>query len=455
MCEAVVESGELVHHVDLHLDRDARHHPLAEGLRFYAGAPVRTPEGQVLGTLCVADTQPREFDARERLTLEDLAETVTDLLRHERTERQRDEILGRLTAISEAPHLIIIEIDGDGIICHASPSVEGIMGYAPSQIQGRSFLEFVHPDARDQLANEYAVIVTGVPNEGESEFIARDGSYRTLAWSICPEAAPSETSHAVTILRDVSERVRAQREVAEAAERHRQLFATSRDAMALTLPDSGQATDVNNAFCELLGYTVDEVRGMDLERLRISEASSQAEMQSRLDDLVERGFTDEWERVFRTKGGEEVPVSVCAWMLRDVQGNPASILTRIRDIREERARERMQSRLQEELEERVRARTRELEETLNRLQAAERLASVGTLASGVAHQINNPIGAILAASELALMCEDEDDFKETWRRALMDAVEQSRRCGRIVRSMLQYSQGTRRGGGRRRGDFRR
>ena len=53
----------------------------APGIRFYAGAPLLTPEGQALGTLCVIDRQPRAFDQRQRHILRDLAALVVDELK--------------------------------------------------------------------------------------------------------------------------------------------------------------------------------------------------------------------------------------------------------------------------------------------------------------------------------------------------------------------------------------
>ncbi len=51
------------------------------GLRFYAGAPIKTPEGYNIGTVCVIDKEPREFSAADQRVLEHLASIVMDELK--------------------------------------------------------------------------------------------------------------------------------------------------------------------------------------------------------------------------------------------------------------------------------------------------------------------------------------------------------------------------------------
>ena len=102
-----------------------------------------------------------------------------------------------------------------------------------------------------------------------------------------------------------------------------------------------------------------------------------------------------------------------------------------------------------EIEERERA-TDALLASEAQLRASERLASVGTLAAGIAHEINNPIGSILAAAQFAQYArQDGDDTEntetaaETLDTALDDIVREARRCGGIVRSVLQFARNER------------
>ncbi len=96
-------------------------------------------------------------------------------------------------------------------------------------------------------------------------------------------------------------------------------------------------------------------------------------------------------------------------------------------------------RFRDHLEEQVAARTRELDLSRQQLRNSERLASVGTLAAGIAHQINNPIGTILISADYALQRQVEEGAEDVGREVLEEVVQQARRCGRIVHSILQFS----------------
>lgn len=91
------------------------------------------------------------------------------------------------------------------------------------------------------------------------------------------------------------------------------------------------------------------------------------------------------------------------------------------------------------LEERVAERSEQLRASLSRLRDQERLATVGTLASGIAHQINNPIGAISAAAEFAISAAGEPDAPLIQQEALRRIVDEARRTGRIVKNVLRFA----------------
>jgi len=88
------------------------------------------------------------------------------------------------------------------------------------------------------------------------------------------------------------------------------------------------------------------------------------------------------------------------------------------------------------LEEKVKQRSEELGVMQARVAQSERLASLGILAAGVAHEINNPLGAIMALTALTLEDVEEDDPN---RENLQVVIKQTERCRDIVKGLLQFS----------------
>jgi two-component system NtrC family sensor kinase len=88
------------------------------------------------------------------------------------------------------------------------------------------------------------------------------------------------------------------------------------------------------------------------------------------------------------------------------------------------------------LEEKVKQRTEELVAVEARAAQSERLASLGMLAAGVAHEINNPLGGILALTALALEDTAPDDPN---RENLEEVLKQTQRCRDIVKGLLEFS----------------
>jgi len=88
------------------------------------------------------------------------------------------------------------------------------------------------------------------------------------------------------------------------------------------------------------------------------------------------------------------------------------------------------------LEAKVRQRSEELVALHGRVAQSERLASLGLLAAGVAHEINNPLGGILSLTALALEDMPPEDPN---REDLQEVVQQAQRCRDIVRGLLEFS----------------
>ena len=193
----------------------------------------------------------------------------------------------------------------------------------------------------------------------------------------------------------------------------------------------GSMRDANSAFLDLVGHRPDE---LPLDWRALTPPEGHARDDAAIIDLIETGTALPYEKEFLTKEGEKVPVLIaCAQIEED------SAIAIVLDQRERKRNEALVARQQRVLEETVSERTRELLDSRTRLEEAQRLAAVGTLAAGVAHQINNPIGAILNTAEYALLCADDESALRIFHEALSSNLTEAQRCARIVKSMLQFS----------------
>ncbi len=98
------------------------------------------------------------------------------------------------------------------------------------------------------------------------------------------------------------------------------------------------------------------------------------------------------------------------------------------------------------LEEKIIERTRELEDAQQQLVQSEKLAGIGQLAAGVAHELNNPLGGILGYAQFTLEKMEKKDIETldekdyvSFKRYIKDIETQSKRCKAIVQNLLKFS----------------
>jgi PAS domain S-box-containing protein len=199
----------------------------------------------------------------------------------------------------------------------------------------------------------------------------------------------------------------------------------------ITVDRSGCVTRMSRRAETLTGMPADEARGKKLsEVVRIVGA----EDRGTLDDLVDSALRGEAvarspgaQALLVAKGGMERGIVDTAVPLRDGSGIIAGALLVMRDTGPERAAEEEQARRQAQLV------------------FSERMASMGTLSGGLAHEINNPLASVLAnlallEQELAKMLPDTAHTRD-----LLEAVAEARRgadrVAEIVRGLKVFSRG--------------
>lgn len=157
-------------------------------------------------------------------------------------------------------------------------------------------------------------------------------------------------------------------------EKVRCLFETSADSI-VTCDLSGVITDVNPAFCEMLGYEKGHLVGTNYRE--ITHPDSIKDEQDKIARAVERKMEfARYEKRYVTKAGRPLPVDLTAWVSRNSQGRAVGHVAIARDITETKKREMDLKRANEAIEREVAKRTSQLKQANNRLknEIAERKA---------------------------------------------------------------------------------
>lgn len=215
-CSHTIEQEEAMVILDAHLDPRFCNNPLSRGephIRFYAGVSLRTPSGQALGTLCVADSWPRnQFSAADLQTLKDLARLVMDAF-----EARRLEVAGkigqtRFEQIANTSPDGIVCADAEGRITFWNKAAETLFGYSPAQALGQDIELIIPPAMRNQHGNGLKKVARGreprlIGKTIELPALHQDGTEIFVELSLSTWFEQDEAAFGA-IFRDVRERRR-------------------------------------------------------------------------------------------------------------------------------------------------------------------------------------------------------------------------------------------------------
>ena len=193
-------------------------------------------------------------------------------------------------------------LDRDGRITYASPSIEGVLGYAPEAVEGRPAVELIHPDDRADVLEFYEDLLTepGLERRAEYRVRHRDGGWRVVE-SVAQNLLEEHFIEGIVVSsRDVTERKRRERELEESNERLEQ-FAS------VVSHDLRNPLNVADAYVEQILYTGDpelasEIR-VSLDRMQtiIDDVLSLARQGQELGEIESLDVTDvataAWEHV--------------------------------------------------------------------------------------------------------------------------------------------------------------
>jgi len=162
---------------------------------------------------------------------------------------------------------------------------------------------------------------------------------------------------------------RARREAEEALheseERYRSLYESSKDGIGF-YDMQGNFLNANRALLDMVGYTEEEIKKLSYQQLTPKKWHDM-EADIVKDQIVIRGYSDEYEKELIAKDGRVFPATIRVWLIEDKQGRPTGMWAMVRDITDRKKTEDKLKHYQEHLEKLVEERTAKLKGTLKDL----------------------------------------------------------------------------------------
>ena len=319
--------------------------------------------------------------------------TREDITQKRALEQEIKETKDYLESIFEASVDGIIVVDNKGVLTRANNAFLKMLGYSREELIGMHSRKFSTGIPEHIATNRemYALLMEkGKVSPVEIVYKKKDGSQLFVEQSAAYVKDKKENpSGSVGIIRDITEKKKLEQEIKETRDYLESIFEASVDGIIVT-NNTGFLTMANNAFLKMLGYSREELIGMNTREFSTGVPEHRAAQMEMFALLMEKGKVPPVEMGWKKKDGSSLPVEQTVAALNDKKGNLSGVVAILRDITEKKKAEEKQRQLQHQLIQ------------------AEKMASIGRLAGGIAHEINNPLSGVVTNLELVKGLESID-----------------------------------------------
>jgi two-component system NtrC family sensor kinase len=346
---------------------------------------------------CVAHAMMRD-DSVHGITV--LARDVSALHKNE----------ARFTELFESLQEGIYIATPDGLILDANPALVRMLGYDSKEDLLRREVAEILVDRAERKAVKDEVDRQAMLHGREITLVRKDGTS-----IVCLNTAAAVRDNSGAVIRyqgavmDITERREIERRLHQQQEFARRLVDSFPD-LILVLDAEARYTFVSPRCKDVLGYDLEETRSMEFGG-RTHPEDLPALMALYADIIASRQTFASLEVRVRHKSGDWRRIRFNFSPLADEKGQIEGVVLSGRDVTD----------------------LKRLEEQLIQ---AEKLAAMGQMLAGVAHELNNPLTAILGVTELLREREGIDD---PTKRQLDLTHRQARRAARIVQNLLEFS----------------
>ena len=337
----------------------------------------------------------------------------------ERTKAQHEIVKERDTAqrYMDVAGVIILVLNPDATIRLINRHGCQILGHADSnEIVGKSWIDcFIPERLREPLRESYRRLIHSGDAGAEFEFytnavVTKFGDERIVAWhNALLKDDHGVVSGCLSSGDDITERLRVEENLRSSEERFRSIFSAVGEGIFIVDVTNGTITEVNEPGAAMYGYTPDEMIGLPVDGISSGEPPyTQVDAARWIERAAVTGKTQQFDWHGKRKDGSLLWAEVSI-RFAFISGKKVA-LSIARDVTQRRAME-------------------------AQLRQALKLEAIGTLAGGVAHELNNLLQPIIMMTELALTELPEDSPQISDLNRVVDA---GGKAAEIVQRILAF-----------------
>jgi len=372
-----------------------------------------------LGVVEFFSRAARERDAEQLATLSAIGSQIGQFIKRRSAEAALRANEERWRKLFETSHAGMALVGLDGVFTAANPALQRMLGHTEQEIVGRNVLELNPEEERAATADALARYRSGSLDERqvEKKYLKKDGSpvWLNITTTLVP-ATETATPFLQAVYVDVTERVRFEAALRASEERWRAIFETAAVGIA-TEPLAGGVSSVNPAFQRLLGYSESELQKLTtFDFTHEDDLAATRKLRNGIITGPQRSYR--LEKRYRHKDGTIIWADVNASMVPATNSTPAFLAIMVVDITARRHAEDA------------------LRVAQSELARVSRLTTMGGFAASIAHEVNQPLMAVVTNADTCLrwLAQDLPDLDEA-RQAAERTVNAGHRAADIIKTI--------------------